>query len=874
MIEVRSLNKTYDRHRANANHVLRDISFTLPNTGFVCILGPSGCGKTSLLNALGGLDVFDSGAIITEDVQVTRYGTSAYEHERNKNFGYIFQNYYLLEDHSVAYNVYLGLHSLALDHREKMKRVRMALRAVDMERYIHRTVRELSGGQQQRIAIARALARRPKVIFADEPTGNLDEANTRNICSLLRKASKESLVIMVTHEEHIARFYADRIITLERGQVSTDSDEWNRGSLSATSDKILYAGDYHEDTAKTDSVTLRLLGQADAPPVALTVVTLNDRIVIKLDDPRPVTLSASDDAVRIEEGTRPVLTLENVDQEDGSNIDLFSEAPAQECRAGKGITWKMMLQEAHSLMHGKGIQRAGLRVFLVLLTVLALLITADYIAVSKLDPEDFSTADSHILEIFMGRGNNTDTTQVNYGSYGAYWEMISTLMTAQGAQFEVLPTLPSSVECTTSLFYQMQDETIKFPACSKVNIAHLDPTTLIYGRMPETSNEIVVDRQVLEAVLAQETTVAKSINRVDFFLGVELTIGKRAYAPTIVGICDSGDRSIYLSKEALVALCTTGTSIITLSELQSRYPEAYGDLTLNEGECAVFVNNAGEIYRHRIGQSYHLGSGEYLTIVDVFDDPNVISAIVARDEVVDFVITNSIGRDVMLYCEDKASVRSALDHVLRRKSLAELSPALEALASEYPEKSNTEIIQFYLANATADIDPQLLSELQLQLCLQSELLAVTVKDPYGDTYRAYEDAAGLRADGRSIVVATLLVLSLVMLYFLCRAQVNGRTELLAVYRLLGIPRRKLYAIFAMEALLGTMRTVLPATIVTCLGVYVATAIPELELSLTLPWAVAGAVSGAILVYYLAVSTIPLARPLKLPPARLAAKYDM
>ena len=209
MIEVKKLNKTYDRGRSGDHRVLKEVSFHLPDTGFVCILGPSGCGKTSLLNAVGGLDRFDNGTLCAGETQVNRYGTAAYEAERNRNFGYIFQNYYLLENHTVAYNVYLGLHSLKLSHREKLKRVRMALKAVDMERYIRRKVGDLSGGQQQRIAIARALARRPKVIFADEPTGNLDEANTRNICTLLRQASRERLVIMVTHEERIARFFAD-----------------------------------------------------------------------------------------------------------------------------------------------------------------------------------------------------------------------------------------------------------------------------------------------------------------------------------------------------------------------------------------------------------------------------------------------------------------------------------------------------------------------------------------------------------------------------------------------------------------------------------------------------------------------------------------
>ena len=127
MIEVKKLNKTYDRGRSGDHRVLKEVSFNLPDTGFVCILGPSGCGKTSLLNAVGGLDRFDNGTLCAGETQVSRYGTAAYEAERNRNFGYIFQNYYLLENHTVAYNVYLGLHSLKLSHAEKLKRVRMAL---------------------------------------------------------------------------------------------------------------------------------------------------------------------------------------------------------------------------------------------------------------------------------------------------------------------------------------------------------------------------------------------------------------------------------------------------------------------------------------------------------------------------------------------------------------------------------------------------------------------------------------------------------------------------------------------------------------------------------------------------------------------------
>ena len=356
-MKITNLNKTYDRRRSNANHVLKDVSFTLPDTGFVCILGPSGCGKTSLLNAIGGLARFDSGTLETEHLQVSAYGTLAYEAERNRNFGYIFQNYYLLQNHSVAYNVYLGLHSLELSHGEKLRRVREALAAVDMERYLRRRVDTLSGGQQQRVAIARALARRPRVIFADEPTGNLDEANTLSICSLLRKISKTSLVVMVTHEERIASFFADRIIKLQEGRIASDSDDFQRGSLTVEGNSTLYAGDYAESRLDDNSVTLRLLREAGAAPVNLTVVALKDRIVIKLDDSRSVSCSPAGESPLLLEGKRPVMTLTELEQD--ASLPDFSREENIPAKAGRGLSLSMMWKEARKLLQGRGMRNVG-----------------------------------------------------------------------------------------------------------------------------------------------------------------------------------------------------------------------------------------------------------------------------------------------------------------------------------------------------------------------------------------------------------------------------------------------------------------------------------------------------------------------------------
>lgn len=870
MIEVHKLNKTYDRYRSNANHVLRDVSFTLPDTGFVCILGPSGCGKTSLLNAMGGLDTFDNGTLSTEDVSVSRYGTGAYEQERNRNFGYIFQNYYLLENHSVAYNVYLGLHSLDLPHTEKLKRVRLALKAVDMERYIRRTVGELSGGQQQRIAIARALARRPKVIFADEPTGNLDEANTRNICTLLRQASKESLVIMVTHEERIARFFADRIIVLEEGRIAADDQSWHRDKLSAASDKVLYAGDYAQQKAEEEGISLRLLRQGGAAPVELTVVALNDRIVIKLKDSRPVSLSTSDDTMRIEEGTQPVMTLETVDRQENDGNELFREPPAPQCKSGKGITGGMMFREARELMKGKGARRAGLRLFLVLLTVLALLVTGDFIAISRLDPEDFSTADSHVLKISMSRGSSTDTSKTNWNQYYKYWQLISSNLESAGLEADAIPNIPNLIECSTELFYQLENEPLRMPGCSQVPLARLDESTLIHGRMPQHSWEIVVDRQVLEASLEMNGVVQKSIKDITFFLDIPIQFGKKAYTPTIVGICDSGERAIYMSTEAMLSVCSNGTSVITLSELQELCPGVYDNLELVKLECAVILNNAGQYFKNQVGRIYRVGTDLYLILKAVYEEPTVPANIIVSDETLELILLNCINQEVTLYCPDKASVAAALGKMNQKKTLAEISGELAALAENDPTMTEYDFLENYLEN-----NPEKATdELWLQYYVNAGLLEIKVSDPYGETYRAYQEAAGLRANGRTIVIATLLVLSMVMLYLLCRAQVQERLGLLAVYRLLGIPGGKLYGIFLLEGTISALRTILPAALLTWAAAQILNQIPEIELTLILPWQAAAAVSLVILGYYLLVSLLPLSRLLKLPPAQLAAKYDI
>ena len=817
MIEVNNLNKTYDRRRVGENHVLHDVSFTLPDTGFVCILGPSGCGKTSLLNAIGGLDSFDSGTISMGETTVSRYGTALFEAERNRSFGYIFQNFYLLPEHSVGYNVYLGLHSLKLTHAQKIRRVKEALKAVEMERYIRRNVGELSGGQQQRVAIARALARKPRVIFADEPTGNLDETNTINICSLLRKISRTSLVVMVTHEERIAEFFADRIISLDAGRIRHDSDSWQRGGLSAGSTKAIYTGDYPESKVDANRVSLRIFQQEGIDPVNISVVALKDRIVIKIDDSRAVSCGSSQDAPTVVEGKRPVVTLQEVDRSAPGQEFLFQPENNVPTAAGKGITARDMLREAAHMGHGKKLRGFGTKIFLLILTVLLALSTADFVTLATLDPEDFITTHSQVLEVNLDRGPRAGSSTVGMQLLAREFKAY---MARTDIAYTYAPNIAYDATVSGSPILQADAIGVTLRDFTYTPLQYLDSATLILGRMPENSQEIVIDRWVLDAVMAEDGIAQNGITGMDYFLDKPLQYTALKAAPVIVGICDSGQPSVYLSDEMLASIGASGTEVISLSSFQSMYPGEYDSVVLAEDECIVLPVNAGEGFLNSLNGTFSTVCGSEFTIVDICGKEDCYAKIVVADSMIDDLMINMSQTRFWIFTEDKEGMA---DHLLN------------------------------IADRMGDT------------------IKVTVTDTYAVKMAEYAEAAGSRMDARTIVIATVMLLSMVMLYLLRRADVYGHIGMLSVYRLLGIPSSKAVGIFAIESLIGSLSTALPAAfatwaVIAVMRLYEAT-------DLVFPWTAAAGVYIGILFFHLLVTVLPLRGLLKLPPARLAAKYD-
>lgn len=206
---------------------LAGINLNFRTSEFAAILGPSGSGKTTLLNIIGGLDQYTSGDLIIDGKSTKKFKDKDWDAYRNHRIGFVFQNYNLIPHQTILQNVRLALTLSGVSKKESIRRAKHALKEVGLADHIDKRPAQLSGGQMQRVAIARALVNDPDIVLADEPTGALDSTTSIQIMDLLKKISRDRLVIMVTHNPDLAEEYATRIITLKDGKITSDSNPYN-----------------------------------------------------------------------------------------------------------------------------------------------------------------------------------------------------------------------------------------------------------------------------------------------------------------------------------------------------------------------------------------------------------------------------------------------------------------------------------------------------------------------------------------------------------------------------------------------------------------------------------------------------------------------
>lgn len=365
MIKINDLNKFYNKNSSNSLHVINNVTLELPETGLVTFLGKSGCGKTTLLNVIGGNDSMDSGSIIYDSLEFKKYSPRVIDKYRQKNIGYIFQNYLLIEDMSVYDNLKEQLEIIGIFDKEEQKaRIEYALKIVGLYKYRKKPANRLSGGEQQRVSIARSLVKKSKLIIADEPTGNLDSENSIEVMNILKQISKTTLVLLVTHNVELANCYSDRIIRLKDGCVESDSGNQNITNTIMTSknEKDIHLLDYVKLDVVGNDCDINVYKDSSDVSINVRIILKNNTLYI--DSPNKVVLT--NDAK---------INILNDHYHEEKKIEIseehFDNSFYDDTKKGKSKNFKLFLNAITSFFHTTKKQRAFRMVFFIIGCIIA-----------------------------------------------------------------------------------------------------------------------------------------------------------------------------------------------------------------------------------------------------------------------------------------------------------------------------------------------------------------------------------------------------------------------------------------------------------------------------------------------------------------------
>lgn len=558
MIKIDKLNKYYNRKKTNEIHVINDITLDLPEKGLVVLLGPSGSGKTTLLNVLGGLDKVNNGTIQFGEEIIKRYNSRTWDQIRNKDVGYIFQNYNLLTNLTVYDNISLTLNMVGVVDKDEIdKRIDYILENIGMINFRKRRAFQLSGGQQQRVAIARALAKNPKVIIADEPTGNLDSKNTIEIMNIIKKISQTKLVILVTHEDDIADFYADRVIRLKDGQIVEDYKNSSSLDLELRHDQDIYLKDLVKLTdIKDDVAKVKVYSDDDIIPnfnIKLIVKNKTLYLDIDSDDYKKIKVLNDDSEIKILDRH-----FEKVKKEDFLELtfdleNIISEEKTVNKRSV--ITLKESIKLALTrLSHTRLV---GIFIYLVFIGMAALMAVAIGMLsnVYYLDSAKFLTGAKETVII--------DYNEHTYADLLAYEEDAS-------INYLNLITSSNGLSITLPAVYQARDinnSLTSNPALSE----YLDDNAIMLGRNVEDYDEVVIDYTVAKTLIGQSSMQNLGITTLEDLLNLDIVIslsgitGDFEYVLEIVGISDT-DNPVYYVKEETMYMIETGVAVYEVFE--------------------------------------------------------------------------------------------------------------------------------------------------------------------------------------------------------------------------------------------------------------------------------------------------------------------
>ena len=812
MIILEHIDKYFNRFKSNKIHVINNTSLTFDNNGLVAILGESGSGKSTLLNVIGGLDKVRKGNIYINGEKITKRTQGRVDKIRNLNIGYIFQDYKLIENMSVYDNVSIALKLIGIkDKKEIDKRVNYCLEKVGMLRYKKRPCNMLSGGERQRVGIARAIVKNPNIIIADEPTGNLDSKNSIEIMNIIKSISKDKLVILVSHEKQLVKFYASRIIKIEDGKIVEDYINEDESDLDYEIVNNLYLKDYKHKEEISNNITVYSNTKSN---IKLNIVVSHNNIYIEsLDNKRIEVLDENSTVKMIDDNYK------NISKED---IDKYSFDFKNIIDENKKLRYSSIFNPISFIVSGfkKIFEYSVLKKILLIgffLTGIFIMYSVSTLVASiTIEDKDFIDMNKNYLIV--------DYKKIKPETY-----------TSLESNLDIHYMFPGNSISTFTIvlddFYQTSMINAKLQASiSSINM--ITDKDLYLGRMPQNENEVVVDKMSFDKMLAQDVIPQMAgLKKVENILNRKIKINNMPNM-VIVGITNLESPSIYMYESKFQNILYQNKD----NEEYEYYNEYYEELVYtNEYEDFSLYTNKIEVKEGRYP----------------YYDYEIMVNYARKDEM-------KIGK----YIEDKINGKQLI--------VVGYYTSKDDLGTSFV---NANMIKSLLIKNSSDIIIYPKNKEETLKKIREEY-KLNVKDTYTYSKNNYinQKRESIKAAITSSIV--MLMISLIEIFLMIRSSFLSRIKEVGIYRAIGVKKKDIYAMFAGEIIAITLMASTPGILITAYvlseisqvvfleGMFVVNAF-LIVLSLIL-----------VLIFNLIVGLIPVFKTIRKRPAEILARTDI
>ena len=644
MVEIKKVTKTFKKGLGNKIKAINKTTLSLEDTGLVALLGPSGCGKTTLLNAMGGLDKINRGKILINNKNIASKFSFYSDRIRNKEIGYIFQDYKLLENLSVFDNVSIVLKMQGVRNKKEIKeKVEYVLEKVGMIRYKRRPAAMLSGGEKQRVAIARAIVKNPRVLLCDEPTGNLDSKNSLEVMKIIKSISKDRLVVLVTHEQSLAKFYADRIITIKDGVVEEDYKNDHQDDLDYQIDSVFYLKDMNHKNLNNTEDNVNLYSY-DNEKLNVNIVLKNNNIYIESIDGKNIEVVDDSSSISFVNDNYKSIGKDEILK---YHFDTEKLEKKKKIRYSSITNYFKILVDGFNKIFDYPLMKKLLLIGFFASGGILMAATSLIMATKQIDEKDYIKINKNYVSVTTKKINNTEINKFNEYE-------------------ETMFTLPGDSNVTLSLplnfYYQTRVYNVDITA-SIAPSEDLKEEDLLIGTLPVNKNEIVLDVLALDRLDIDYKNRFKNagIKNYDELLGLKIMSTNNEYK--IVGISRTTNPSFFVRSEDINKLLISNLNFKNEKDLRS-YTEYNGRYTLKEGRLPVndyeIIVNIDYKYEYKLNTTINQKvNDKKLVVVGYYYSPYDESFYLCNDNTIyyDFLLEQN---NISIYTKDVYSLKAKL----------------------------------------------------------------------------------------------------------------------------------------------------------------------------------------------------------------------